>query len=133
MFPFSSPPQIPLYYWEISAKQSSQTRHFISAMHYVLTYLGIKLAQPFQCQLRKSPNHFTVIQGSTHENSTDLMKHLSENVLQEQSHMFYHVVYAIKNLLHAFNSSPDNKPHYLDHCSPHILGAFPRQIRKSLS
>ena len=107
MFQFPSP-KIPLYYREISAKQISQTRHFISARYYVLNYLGIKLAQPFQCQRKESPNQFTVIQGRTHENSTDLMKHTSENVLQEQSHAFYHIVYVIKDLLHAFNSSPDN-------------------------
>lgn len=132
MFRFPSP-KIPLYYREISAKQISQTRYSISARYYVLSYLGIKLAQPFQRQRKKSPNQFTVIKGSTHENSTDLIKHTSENILQEQSHTFYHVVYVIKDSLRVFNSSPDNKSDYLDHSGPHTLGAFHRQIRKSLS
>lgn len=132
MFRFPSP-KIPLYYREISAKQISQTRYFISARYYVVNYLGIKLAQPFQRQRKKSPNQFTVIKGSTHENSTDLIKHTSENVLQEQSHAFYHVVYVIKDSLRVFNSGPDNKSDYLDHSGLHTPGAFHRQIRKSLS
>lgn len=50
----SSPPKLPPHYGEISVKQNSQTRHFISARNYVSNYLGIKLAQPFQCRGRKA-------------------------------------------------------------------------------